>query len=71
MLLKMLSGALTFLALPAHTKISAKLLYETIDPMRRAAGQLDTGFSFYTRRATLAGVYSSTMLAWLAMTVLI
>lgn len=58
--------ALTFLALPAHTKISAKLLYETIDSMWRAAGQLDTGFSFYTRRATLAGVYSSTMLAWLA-----
>lgn len=58
--------ALTTLALPAHAKLSGKLLYETVDAMWRAAGQQDTGFSFYTRRATLAAVYSSTMLAWLA-----
>ena len=30
------------------------------------AGNTDTGFSFYTRRATLAAVYSATLLAWLA-----
>ena len=58
--------ALTILALPAHAKLSAELLYETVDAMWRAAGQTDTGFSFYTRRATLAAVYSSTLLAWLA-----
>ena len=58
--------ALTTLALPAHTKISARLLYETVDAMWRAVGQTDTGFSFYTRRATLAAVYSATLLAWLA-----
>jgi len=58
--------ALTMLALPAHVKISAELLYETVDAMWRAAGQIDTGFSFYTRRATLAAVYSATLLAWLA-----
>ena len=58
--------ALTMLALPAHAKISAELLYETVDAMWRAAGQTDTGFSFYTRRATLAAVYSATLLAWLA-----
>ena len=57
--------ALTKLALPAHAKLSAKLLYETVDAMWRAAGQTDTGFSFYTRRATLAAVYSATLLAWL------
>ena len=34
--------------------------------MWRAAGQTDTGFSFYTRRATLGAVYSATLLAWLA-----
>ena len=34
--------------------------------MWRAVGQTDTGFSFYTRRATLATVYSATLLAWLA-----
>ena len=58
--------ALTKMALPAHTRISAKLLYETVDAMWRAVGQTDTGFSFYTRRATLAAVYSATLLAWLA-----
>ena len=58
--------ALATLALPAYAQVSAKLLYETVDTMWRAVGQQDTGFSFYTRRATLAAVYSSTMLAWLA-----
>ena len=58
--------ALTMLALPAHAKLSAELLYETVDAMWRAAGNTDTGFSFYTRRTTLAAVYSATLLAWLA-----
>ena len=58
--------ALTTLALPSHTKMSTNLLYETVDLMWRAVGQTDTGFSFYTRRATLAAVYSATLLAWLA-----
>ena len=58
--------ALAILALPAHAKLSAELLYETVDSMWRAAGQTDTGFSFYTRRVTLAAVYSATLLAWLA-----
>ena len=58
--------ALTMLALPAHARLSAELLYETVDAMWRAAGNTDTGFSFYTRRATLAAVYSATFLAWLA-----
>ena len=58
--------ALTMLALPAHAKLLAELLYETVDAMWRAAGNTDTGFSFYTRRATLAAVYSATLLAWLA-----
>ena len=58
--------ALAVLALPAQAKLSAELLYETVDAMWRAAGQTDTGFSFYTRRATLAAVYSATLLAWLA-----
>ena len=58
--------ALTVLALPVHAKLSAELLYKSVDAMWRAVGQTDTGFSFYTRRATLAAVYSATLLAWLA-----
>ena len=58
--------AVSVLAMPANAKLSAKLLYETVDSMWRAAGQRDTNFSFYTKRGTLAAVYSATMLAWLA-----
>ena len=58
--------ALSLLAMPANAKLSAKLLYETVDSMWRAAGQRDTSFSFYTKRGSLAAVYSATMLAWLA-----
>ena len=58
--------ALGLLAMPANAKLSAKLIYDTVDSMWRAAGQRDTSFSFYTKRGSLAAVYSSTMLAWLA-----
>ena len=58
--------AVSVLAMPVNAKLSAKLLYETVDSMWRAAGQRDTNFSFYTKRGTLAAVYSATMLAWLA-----
>ena len=58
--------AVSVLAMPVNAKLSAKLLYETVDSMWRAAGQRDTDFSFYTKRGTLAVVYSATVLAWLS-----
>jgi ubiquinone biosynthesis protein COQ9 len=58
--------ALTILALPVNAAQSARTLYRTVDLMWRAAGQQDTDFSFYTKRASLAAVYSATLLAWLA-----
>ncbi len=58
--------AVSVLSMPVNTKLSAKLLYETVDSMWRAAGQRDTSFSFYTKRGTLGAVYSATMLAWLS-----
>jgi ubiquinone biosynthesis protein COQ9 len=58
--------ALAVLAMPSYASISAKLLYQTVDMMWRAAGQRDTDFSFYTKRGTLAAVYSATLLSWLA-----
>ena len=58
--------AVSVLAMPVNAKLSAKLLYETVDSMWRAAGQRDTDLSFYTKRGTLGAVYSATMLAWLA-----
>lgn len=56
--------AAAFLSLPPHAPLLAKLLYKTVDAMWRAAGDTSTDFNFYTKRAILAGVYSSTLLRW-------
>ena len=56
--------AAAFLSLPQNAPLTAKLLYRTVDNMWRAAGDTSTDFNFYTKRAILAGVYSSTLLRW-------
>jgi ubiquinone biosynthesis protein COQ9 len=57
--------ALAFLALPLHAPLAARLLYRTVDAVWYAIGDRSTDFNFYTKRALLAGVYSSTLLYWL------
>jgi len=57
--------ALSVLALPPHAALSLRLLYETVDGIWYAAGDTATDFSFYTKRATLAGVYAGAVLYWL------
>ena len=57
--------ALSLLSLPFNAPLALKLLYGTVDAMWYAAGDTSTDFNFYTKRATLAGVYSSTLLYWL------
>lgn len=57
--------ALALLSLPFHAPLALRLLYRTVDAMWYAAGDTSTDFNFYTKRATLAGVYSSTLLYWL------
>ena len=52
-------------SLPFNAGLALKLLYRTVDAMWYAAGDTSTDFNFYTKRATLAGVYSSTLLYWL------
>ena len=61
-----ISKTLAYLAQPQHAGLAAKLLYQTSDVMWRATGDDATDFSFYSKRATLAGVYSATLLAFLA-----
>jgi len=41
-----------------------KLLYSTVDAMWRASGDTSTDFNFYTKRAILSAVYSSTLMRW-------
>ena len=57
--------ALTILSLPQNAPLAMRLLYETVDGIWYAAGDSATDFSFYTKRATLAGIYAATVLYWL------
>ena len=57
--------ALSLLLLPFNAGLGLKLLYKTVDALWYAAGDTSSDFNFYTKRATLAGVYSSTLLYWL------
>ena len=56
---------LAYLAKPQQAPMASTLLYQTIDAMWRAAGDEATDFSFYSKRATLAAVYSATLMAFL------
>ena len=53
------------LALPHNARLASRTLYRTVDTMWRAAGDTSTDYNFYSKRAILAGVYSSTLLVWL------
>ena len=57
--------ALSVLAMPPHAALGARLVYETVDGIWYAAGDASTDFSFYTKRATLAAVFSATLMYWL------
>ncbi|MFO0389060.1 MAG: COQ9 family protein [Alphaproteobacteria bacterium] len=54
-----------FLALPHYSWLSLKALHRTVDNIWYAIGDASTDFNFYTKRMTLAGVYTSTLLCWL------
>jgi len=56
---------LAMLALPLNAGLALRLLYRTVDALWYAAGDTSTDFNFYTKRAILSGVYSSTLLYWL------
>ena len=57
--------ALAILAVPYNTPLAARLIYETVDTIWRAAGDESVDFNFYTKRGLLAGVYAATTLYWL------
>ncbi len=57
--------SIAFMALPPHATAGMSMLYRTIDEMWRAVGDRSVDFSFYTKRALLAGVVSATTLYWL------
>lgn len=57
-------GAALF-ALPIHAADGARAVWDTVDGIWTALGDTSDDINWYTKRATLAGVYSSTVLYWL------
>ena len=48
-----------------HVKQGLSRLYRTTDCIWKSIGDHPTDFSYYTKRLSLAGIYSSTLLFWL------
>lgn len=57
--------ALSLLALPLNAHRGVMMLERSVDAIWRAVGDRSTDFNYYTKRLTLAGVYSATLLYWL------
>ncbi|WP_299784703.1 COQ9 family protein [uncultured Marivita sp.] len=55
----------TLFALPMHAAEGAKLIWGTADRIWTTLGDTSRDINWYTKRATLSGVYSSTVLYWL------
>jgi ubiquinone biosynthesis protein COQ9 len=55
----------TLFALPHHAADGARALWGTSDAIWTALGDTERNLSWYSKRATLSGVYSATVLFWL------
>ncbi|MEP1767993.1 MAG: COQ9 family protein [Sulfitobacter sp.] len=55
----------TLFALPIYAADGAKAIWGTADAIWTALGDTSEDVNWYTKRATLSGVYSSTVLYWL------
>lgn len=57
--------ALAILAAPGNAGLAIRCTARTVDSIWHAAGDGSVDFSWYTKRAILAGVYGATLLFWL------
>ncbi len=57
--------AATLFALPHHAGISARAVWQTADRIWTALGDTSDDYNWYTKRATLSGVWAATVLFWL------
>lgn len=55
----------TLFAMPQHAAEGTRLIWGTADAIWTALGDTSEDVNWYTKRATLSGVYSSTVLFWL------
>jgi ubiquinone biosynthesis protein COQ9 len=56
---------MTLFSLPHYAPDGARLIWGTCDEIWNALGDTSDDINWYTKRATLGGVYSSTVLYWL------
>jgi ubiquinone biosynthesis protein COQ9 len=57
--------AMAWLLLPRHAKLTGRLMARLVDGIWHAAGDQSADFSWYTKRASLAGIILPTLLFWL------
>lgn len=62
---EVIKRGLSVLMMPRHMALASRSLWNTCDVMWRAAGDTSTDHNWYTKRATLAAVYSAVILYWL------
>jgi len=55
----------TLFSLPMHAADGAKAIWQTADRIWTALGDTSDDLNWYTKRATLSGVYGATVLYWL------
>jgi ubiquinone biosynthesis protein COQ9 len=55
----------TLFALPPYAADGARAIWGTADLIWNTLGDISQDYNWYTKRATLAGVYSATVLFWL------
>jgi ubiquinone biosynthesis protein COQ9 len=58
--------AVSLLSLPNHVGQAARATWRTADLIWYLAGDHSVDFSYYTKRATLSAVYSTTLFTWLS-----
>ena len=57
--------AVARLSMPHNAPLALRSLYRTVDAIWLLADDRSTDFSYYTKRATLAGIYASVLQVWL------
>ena len=62
---ELVQKATQLFALPQHAGTGAQLVWGTCDAIWDMVGDTSDDVNWYTKRATLAGVYASTVLYWL------
>jgi ubiquinone biosynthesis protein COQ9 len=62
---EMVRRGMTLFSLPQHAADGARALWQTADHIWCALGDTSQDVNWYTKRATLSGVYGATVLYWL------